>query len=51
VFPKSTTPERIEENFLLFDFELPDDAMESLGTLDRGEEGRTGPNPDTFDRT
>ncbi len=50
VFPKSTTPARIEENFALFDFELDDDAMGQLGTLDRGEAGRTGPNPDTFAR-
>ena len=51
VFPKSNTPERIEENFRLFDFELDDDAMEQITGLDRGEDGRTGPHPDTFDRT
>jgi 2,5-diketo-D-gluconate reductase A len=50
VFPKSNTPERIEENFALFDFELDDDAMERITGLDRGEDGRTGPHPDTFDR-
>jgi 2,5-diketo-D-gluconate reductase A len=49
VFPKSNTPERIQENFGLFDFELDDDAMERITGLDRGEDGRTGPNPDTFE--
>ncbi len=49
IFPKSTTPKRIEENFQIFDFELDDAAMEELTLLDRGEAGRQGPNPDTFD--
>jgi 2,5-diketo-D-gluconate reductase A len=48
VFPKSTTPERIRENFELFDFELEPGDMEAITGLDRGEEGRTGPHPDTF---
>jgi 2,5-diketo-D-gluconate reductase A len=49
VFPKSVHRERIEENFAVFDFELDDDQMARIGGLDRGEEGRTGPNPDVFD--
>jgi 2,5-diketo-D-gluconate reductase A len=48
VFPKSTTPSRIEENFNLFDFELEADDVDSISALDKGEDGRTGPNPDTF---
>jgi 2,5-diketo-D-gluconate reductase A len=48
VFPKSTTPSRIKENFELFGFELAPDELERIETLDRGEDGRTGPNPDTF---
>jgi 2,5-diketo-D-gluconate reductase A len=48
VFPKSTTPERIEENIRLFDFELSADQVAEIGALDRGEDGRTGPNPDVM---
>jgi 2,5-diketo-D-gluconate reductase A len=48
VFPKSVTPSRMEENFALFDFELEPEDMEAISALDKGEDGRTGPNPDTF---
>jgi 2,5-diketo-D-gluconate reductase A len=48
VFPKSTTPARIKENFELFDFELDAGDMQRISALDRGEDGRTGPNPDVF---
>jgi 2,5-diketo-D-gluconate reductase A len=46
VFPKSITPERIEENIDIWDFELSEDELERISALDRGE--RTGPDPDTF---
>jgi 2,5-diketo-D-gluconate reductase A len=49
VFPKSTTPARIEENFALFDFELDADDVGRIDALDRGESGRTGPHPNQFD--
>ena len=49
VFPKSSTPERIVSNFQIFDFSLDDDDMQAITGLDRGEAGRTGPNPDVFD--
>jgi 2,5-diketo-D-gluconate reductase A len=48
VFPKSVTPSRMRENFELFDFELEQGDMEAITTLDKGEDGRTGPHPDTF---
>jgi 2,5-diketo-D-gluconate reductase A len=49
VFPKSTHRERMAENFAIFDFELTDDDLTTISGLDRGEAGRTGPNPATFD--
>ena len=49
VFPKSVTAQRVRENFALFDFELTDTDIDALTALDKGEAGRTGPNPDQFD--
>jgi 2,5-diketo-D-gluconate reductase A len=49
IFPKSVTPKRVEENFALFDFELDNDAIAAISGLNKGEDGRNGPNPDTFD--
>lgn len=49
IFPKSVTPDRVKANFDIFDFELGDADMDAITALDRGEDGRTGPNPDTFD--
>lgn len=50
VFPKSVNPARMRENFEIFDFEITDEELEALTELDRGPDGRTGPDPDTFDR-
>lgn len=49
VFPKTVTPSRMEENIDVFDFELDADDMQKITALDRGDDGRTGPHPDTFD--
>ncbi len=48
VFPKSVSPDRMKANFELFDFGLNSGDVDALSGLDRGERGRTGPNPDEF---
>jgi 2,5-diketo-D-gluconate reductase A len=49
IFPKSKTEARVRENFEIFDFELDGPSMASISSLDKGEKGRTGANPDTMD--
>ncbi|MCA1218969.1 aldo/keto reductase [Streptomyces sp. 8L] len=49
VFPKSTTPSRIKENFDLFDFALSEEDMAQITALNRNE--RTGFDPDQFNAT
>jgi len=49
VFPKTTREERMRENFDIFDFSLTPDEVAAITALDRGEDGRRGPNPDAFD--
>ncbi|MBV8347919.1 MAG: aldo/keto reductase [Mycolicibacterium sp.] len=49
VIPKSVNPDRIVSNFDVFDFELSDDDMTSISSLDNGT--RLGPDPRTFNFT
>jgi 2,5-diketo-D-gluconate reductase A len=46
IFPKSSSPRRLEENFEIFDFTLSEEDMNRISALDRDE--RTGPHPDTY---
>ncbi|WP_165995767.1 aldo/keto reductase [Bacillus sp. Cs-700] len=45
--PKSSNPERIKQNFDVFDFELTEDNIRALDELNQNE--RMGPDPDNFD--
>ena len=47
VIPKSVTPQRIEENARIFDFELEGDEMQAIASLD-SPDGRIGPEPSKF---
>jgi len=49
VFPKTVNRSRMDENFDVFDFELEPRDVVAIDGLDKGEPGRTGPNPDVFD--
>ncbi len=46
VFPKSGTPERIKQNFDIWDFELTDNEMKQIDKLNKS--GRIGPDPAQF---
>jgi 2,5-diketo-D-gluconate reductase A len=46
VFPKTVNRDRMVENFDIFDFELNDNDMDLITSLNRDE--RTGPDPDTY---
>ena len=45
VFPKTTSPARMAENLDVFDFELTQDEIAALISLDEEEFGRIGPHP------
>jgi 2,5-diketo-D-gluconate reductase A len=47
--PKSGSRKRMDENLAIFDGELSAEEMASIDGLDRGESGRVGPNPDTYE--
>ncbi|MCV2393328.1 aldo/keto reductase [Actinotalea sp. M2MS4P-6] len=49
VFPKTTHADRMAENLAAVDVRLSGEDVAAISALDKGEAGRTGPNPDAFD--
>lgn len=49
VFPKTVNPTRMRENLGSVDVTLTDDDLAAITALDKGADGRRGPNPDVFD--
>jgi len=47
--PKTARLERMEQNIAVFDFELSAEEIASIDALDKGENDRVGPNPDTYE--
>lgn len=48
VIPKTKTPARMAQNIAIFDFALTVDDLAAIDALHKGEDGRRGPNPETF---
>ncbi|BBH18308.1 putative oxidoreductase [Nocardioides baekrokdamisoli] len=49
VFPKTVTRSRMVENADVLDFQLTPEDLQAIDGMNKGEEGRIGPNPDQFD--
>lgn len=48
VIPKTATPARMAQNIGVFGFSLSEEELATIDALDKGEDGRRGPNPATF---